>query len=59
MDPESVDKRAKGDQRARIDELGDIGIIANAGVFSTSPVPRKAVELEVTVFKKRRKLSNN
>jgi len=52
VDPESVDKRAKADQRARIDELGGIDIIANAGVFSASPIPGKAVELEATTLNK-------
>lgn len=48
VDPEETDQRAKADQRARIEELGGIEAVANAGVFSASPVPGKAVELETT-----------
>ena len=48
VDPETVDQRAKTDQRKRIEELGGIDTIANAGIFSASPVPGKPVELEAT-----------
>lgn len=48
VDPEQVDARAKSDQRRRIQELGGIDAVANAGVFSASPIPGKAVEIEET-----------
>lgn len=48
VDPEGTDHRAKSDQRARIDELGGIGAVVEAGVFSVSPIPGKSVELEPT-----------
>ncbi|MCJ8311244.1 MAG: sulfatase-like hydrolase/transferase, partial [Rhizobiaceae bacterium] len=48
VDPEQTDQRAKSDQRARIEELGGVEAVANAGVFSVSPIPGKQVDLETT-----------
>ena len=48
VDPENVDRRAKTDQLAHADKFGGIEEVAKAGVFSASPIPGKAVEIEKT-----------
>ena len=46
VDPDEVDRRAKSDQRSRIQELGGVDEVVKAGVFSVSPVPGKSIERE-------------
>ena len=48
VDPEDIDQRAKADQLAHADKFGGIEEVAKAGVFSASPIPGKAVEIEKT-----------
>ena len=48
VDPEDIDQRAKTDQLAHADKFGGIAEVAKAGVFSASPIPGKAVEIEKT-----------
>jgi choline-sulfatase len=46
VDPEAVDAEAKAAQLRRAEELGGIEVVKRAGVFSASPIPGKAVEIE-------------
>lgn len=46
VDPEGVDARAKADQLAHAERFGGLDEVAKAGVFSASPIPGKAVDLE-------------
>jgi len=46
VDPEAVDARAKADQIAHVEALGGLEVVRNAGVFSVSPIPGKAVQIE-------------
>ncbi len=46
IDPEEVNIRSKSDQRAPMEKLGGIDAVRKAGVFSVSPVPGKAPQLE-------------
>jgi hypothetical protein len=41
-----VDAEAKAAQLRRAEELGGIEVVKRAGVFSASPIPGKAVEIE-------------
>lgn len=46
VDPEEVDRKAKADQLAHAEKHGGLEAVANAGVFSASPIPGKEVDLE-------------
>ena len=46
IDPEALDARSKADQRARIEELGGLEAVRNAGSFAASPIPGKEVSLD-------------
>lgn len=46
VDPEETDSRAKSDQRDHADKFGGMEKVAQAGVFSASPIPGKLVEFE-------------
>lgn len=46
VDPEAIDARAKADQLAHAEHFGGLEEVAKAGVFSASPIPGKAVDLE-------------
>ena len=46
VNPEETDSQAKSDQRSHAEAFGGMKEVAKAGVFSASPIPGKAVELE-------------
>ena len=46
VDPEAVDAKAKSDQLAHAEALGGLEAVRNAGVFSVSPIPGKAAQIE-------------
>jgi choline-sulfatase len=46
LDPEAVDERSKADQLAHAEKFGGMDEVRKAGIFSRSPIPGKAVELE-------------
>jgi choline-sulfatase len=46
VDPEAVNARGKAEQLAHMDKFGGLDQIRKAGVFSVSPIPGKAVQLE-------------
>jgi len=46
IDPEAVDRRSKADQKAHMDRFGGADAVRKAGVFSVSPVPGKAAQIE-------------
>jgi choline-sulfatase len=46
VDPEAVDARSKAEQAQHMEKFGGIDEVKKAGIFSRSPIPGKAVELE-------------
>ena len=46
VDPEAVDARSKAEQLAHAEKFGGLDEVRKAGIFSRSPIPGKAVELE-------------
>ncbi len=46
VDPEAVDARSKAEQRQHMEKFGGVEGVRKAGIFSRSPIPGKAVELE-------------
>ena len=48
VDPEALDARSKADQAAHMERFGGVEAVRREGVFSRSPIPGKAVEMEMT-----------
>jgi len=46
VDPEGIDARSKRDQAAHMEKFGGIEEIRKTGIFSRSPIPGSAVEIE-------------
>ena len=46
LDPEAVDARSKADQAAHMEKFGGVEAVRKEGMFSRSPIPGSAVELE-------------
>ncbi|MCA0908662.1 sulfatase-like hydrolase/transferase [Ruegeria marisrubri] len=46
VNPEALNARSKSDQLARIEELGGLDMVRNAGSIAASPIPGKEVLLE-------------
>jgi len=46
LDPERIDARSKADQMAHMEKFGGLEKVRQGGIFSASPIPGKAVQLE-------------
>ena len=46
LDPEAIDARSKADQAAHMEKFGGVDAVRKEGMFSRSPIPGSAVELE-------------
>jgi choline-sulfatase len=47
VDPEAIDKQAKGDQLAHAEKFGGLEAVRQAGTFAVSPIPGKKAQVEI------------